>query len=48
MKGRTGITVDDFNERQGSPTAYMGMAIPEFPNYFTILGKWDPPISESS
>lgn len=41
IKGRNGITLKDYWDDLG-PTSYLGVAIPDFPNFFMITGPKGP------
>jgi cation diffusion facilitator CzcD-associated flavoprotein CzcO len=38
IKGRNGITMDEFWKKEGGMKAYKGVTIPNFPNYFLFMG----------
>ena len=42
VRGKGGVTLQEYFNSQGGPTAYLGTTVPGFPNFFMILGK--PPI----
>ncbi|EJD02413.1 FAD/NAD-binding domain-containing protein [Fomitiporia mediterranea MF3/22] len=38
VKGLGGLTLSQYFDSKGGPTAYLGTTVPGFPNFFTILG----------
>ncbi|KAI0320734.1 FAD/NAD-binding domain-containing protein [Amylostereum chailletii] len=38
IKGRKGQTLKEYYESVGGPLAYLGMTVPDFPNFFMCLG----------
>jgi len=38
VRGSAGITMNEYYESQGGPTAYVGSSVPGFPNLFILLG----------
>ena len=38
--GVGGLRLADYWESKGGPEAYYGLAVPNFPNYFTLLGMF--------
>lgn len=38
IKGTGGITLSEFFEEVGGPSAYLGLSVPRFPNFFMLLG----------
>ena len=38
VTGVNGQRLQEYYDREGGPTGYMGTTIPGFPNWFTILG----------
>jgi hypothetical protein len=35
----TGPTIHQFYEEKGGPEAYLGITVPQFPNFYMISGK---------
>lgn len=38
LKGEQGLELKSYWDSLGGPKAYLGTAVPQFPNYFAILG----------
>ncbi|KAI0074670.1 FAD/NAD-P-binding domain-containing protein [Panus rudis PR-1116 ss-1] len=38
VRGREGISIDEYNNQHGGPTAYLGTTVPGFPNFFMLGG----------
>ncbi|KAJ7061553.1 hypothetical protein C8F01DRAFT_1369071, partial [Mycena amicta] len=38
IHGTSGLTVEEYFKEHGGPTAYLGTAVPGFPNFFTLAG----------
>lgn len=38
IQGREGLTMKEYWEKSGGPTAYKGTTMPGFPNMFLLLG----------
>ena len=39
IHGRNGISLKEYWDDVG-PTSYLGFAVPDFPNFFMITGRW--------
>jgi hypothetical protein len=40
VQGINGVTIQDYYDAHGGPTAYLGTTIPDIPNFYLLTGEF--------